>query len=237
MRLRRVRVASLAADELVLVSAQAHYVRDVLRLAVGTPLELFDGRGASARATLTQVDAEVRARVDERYPAAVGPELIIAMATPKGDRADWAVEKLTELGVTRLVWLVCERSVVVPREDGKRLARWERIAEAAAGQSRRNDVPVIVPPMPFAEAVAELGGGVIAHMDGGPVATVFGARADLPLTALIGPEGGFTAGELAMAEAAGYSRVGLARHVLRSETAAMAAAVAMGNVAREPVQV
>lgn len=234
MRLRRVRVAELVADELILESARAHYVRDVLRLAVGTPVELFDGRGASARATLVQVEGEVRVRVDERYPAATGPEVIIAMATPKGDRADWAVEKLTELGVTRIVWLVCERSVVVPREDGKRLARWERIAEAAAGQSRRNDVPVIVPPMPFAEAIAELGGGVIAHMDGRPIAGVFAAQSELPLTTLIGPEGGFTASELAMAERAGYSRVGLARHILRAETAAMAAAVVMGN-AREPV--
>ncbi len=230
MRLRRLRVPSLAGDELGLLSAQAHYIRDVLRLGAGTIVELFDGLGNAAKATLVQVDAAaVRLRVDERYPGETATAITIAMATPKGDRADWAVEKLTELGVTRLVWLVCERSVAVPREDGKKLARWERLAEAAASQSGRNDVPVIEAPMPFADAVAELGGGAIAHMGGEPLARLVASRPDMPLVCLIGPEGGFTSSELETAAAAGYSRVGLARHVLRSETAAMAAAVALSN--------
>jgi 16S rRNA (uracil1498-N3)-methyltransferase len=234
MRLRRLRVPSLTSEELALVSAQAHYVRDVLRLGAGAVIELFDGRGNAAKATLVQVDASaVRLRVDGRYAGEAAAAITIAMATPKGERADWAVEKLTELGVTRLVWLVCERSVAVPRDDGKKLARWERLAEAAAGQSGRNDVPVIEAPVPFTEAVAELGGGAIAHMGGLPLAKLVAARPEMPLVCLIGPEGGFTRGELEMAEAAGYSRVGLARHVLRSETAAMAAAVALSNADRE----
>ena len=230
MRLRRLRVPSLAGDELELLSAQAHHARDVLRLGLGTAVELFDGRGNAARATLVQVDAAgVRARIEERYPGESAAAITIAMATPKGDRADWAVEKLTELGVTRLVWLVCERSVAVPREDGKKLARWERLAEAAASQSGRSDVPLIEPPMAFTEAVAELGGGAIAHMGGEPLAHLLAARPETPSVCLIGPEGGFTSGELETAAAAGYIRVGLARHVLRSETAAVAAAVALGN--------
>lgn len=233
MKLRRLRVPSLAGDELELVSAQAHYVRDVLRLGVGTVVEVFDGQGNAARATLTHVDsAAVRARLDERYRGEPAAAVTIAMATPKGDRADWAVEKLTELGVTRLVWLVCERSVAVPREDGKKLARWVRLAEAAASQSGRSDIPTIEAPTQFAEAVAELGGGVIAHMGGEPLAKLMASRPEIPRVCLIGPEGGFTSSELEIAESAGYSRVGLARHVLRSETAAMAAAVAMSNADR-----
>lgn len=230
MKLRRLRVASLVADELTLASAQAHYVRDVLRLAVGTELEVFDGHGKAARAVIAKSETTgVTLTLGERYGGELATAVTVAMATPKGDRADWAVEKLTELGVTRIVWLVCERSVVVPREDGKRLERWRRIAEAAAGQSGRNDVPEIVAPVPFAEAVAELGAGVIAHPGGDTIGQTLTARPELPLVCLIGPEGGFTGSELAMAEAAGYIRVSLARYVLRSETAAVAAAVAMAN--------
>ena len=235
MKLRRLRVPSLAGDELGLVSAQAHYVRDVLRLGPGTVVELFDGHGNAAKATLLQVDpGAVRVRIDARYQGEAAAAVTIAMATPKGDRADWAVEKLTELGVRRLVWLVCERSVAVPREDGKKLARWERLAEAAAGQSGRSDVPVIEAPMPFADAVAELGGGAIAHMGGESLVKLVAAQPELPLVCLIGPEGGFTNSELETATAAGYLRVGLARHVLRSETAAMAAAIALSNASRDP---
>jgi 16S rRNA (uracil1498-N3)-methyltransferase len=83
--------------------------------------------------------------------------------------------------------------------------------------------------MPFAEAVAELGGGAIAHMGGESLAKLVAERPEMPLVCLIGPEGGFTSSELETAAAAGYSRVGLARHVLRSETAAMAAAVALSS--------
>jgi 16S rRNA (uracil1498-N3)-methyltransferase len=234
MKRRRLRVSTLNVGEIRLASALAHYARDVLRLTVGHEVEIFDGRGGGARATLTQVDDQgVVLSVLERYEVASGVPLTVAMATPKGDRADLAVEKLTELGVTRIVWLVCARSVVVPRDEGKRSERWGRIAEAAAAQSLRHDVPMIEAPVPFAEALELLGGGLIAHPDGQSVAHVLRDNAALPYTCLIGPEGGFTVDELAMAARAGYSRVSLARTVLRSETAAIAAAAAMEQASRD----
>ncbi len=235
MKRRRLFITTLNVAEIALSSAAAHYARDVLRLQRGNEVEIFDGRGGGARAELTQVDDKgVVLRVLERFDVVAGVPLTIAMATPKGDRADLAVEKLTELGVTRIVWLVCTpRSVVVPREDGKRSERWGRIAEAAASQSLRRDVPAIDPPMPFAEAVESLGGGLIANPDGASAGKLFAANPALPYTCLIGPEGGFTEDELAMAARAGYSRVCLARTVLRSETAAIAAAAAMEQASRE----
>lgn len=216
--MRRVKVESVVHDRFALSAKEYHYVRNVLRLPVDTELELFDGRGQAVRARLDGEEVTVLERF-EVLSRAVG---VIAVATPKGDRADWIVEKCTELGVARLVWTICERSVVIPREEGKRLERYQRLAEAAARQSGRNDVPSIEPPVKLVEAMRELGGGCIAHFGGIPLPQAL-ANGAAP-TLLIGPEGGFTDAEVAAAEAAGFVRVSLAATVLRTETAAVAAA-------------
>lgn len=217
--MRRLKVSSVDGEVFALSAKELHYVRNVLRLAPGVTLELFDGRGGVVRALLADDGSLI---VQERFSGQAAATSVIAVATPKGDRADWIVEKCVELGVGRVLWLVCERSVVVPREDGKRLERFQRLAESAARQSGRNDVPVIEPAVKFADAVKSLGGGCIAQMGGAPLADVLG-HGTLP-NVLIGPEGGFTDGELATAESAGFVRIRLAPHILRTETAAVAAA-------------
>ncbi|MCU1346901.1 MAG: methyltransferase, RsmE family, partial [Acidimicrobiia bacterium] len=132
----------------------------------------------------------------------------------KGDRPEWLVQKLTEIGVDRIVPLVAARSVV--RWDGDRatsaLERLRRVAREAAMQSRRPRLPVVEAPVPFATAVAWPGACVTSPEGSAPSLTH-------PVV-LVGPEGGWTDEELAAAGA----QTTLGQQVLRSETAALVAA-------------
>lgn len=233
---RRLPVATLESESLELDGDAMHYVVHVLRLGVGDSVELFDGRGAVGRGEIIDISAgRARLRVVERRRADEAHcALHVALATPKGERADWVVEKLTELGVARIVWLVCERSVVIPR-GSNRQARWLRLAEAAARQCGRATVPIIEGPVTLAEfatqaAVHKLVADRSAQRD------LWSAAAELTgITHLVvGPEGGFSDPELAMLRDEGYTTARLAGYTLRVETAAVAAAaVVAAAVERE----
>lgn len=148
----------------------------------------------------------------ERVPRPA-PAVTVAFAVVKGQRPEWAVQKLTEIGVDRIVPLLTARSVVrwPPGEAGRQVARLRRVAREAAVQSRRLWLPVIEGVTPVAALAAEPG-AVLAHFDGDPPSL------DRPVV-LVGPEGGWDDAELAAAP----GRVGLGPSVLRAETAAMVA--------------
>jgi 16S rRNA (uracil1498-N3)-methyltransferase len=146
--------------------------------------------------------------------------LTLAVALPKGDRQKWLVEKLTELGVPRLVPLVTTRGVAEATPAA--VERLGRSVIEACKQCGRDTLMAIAEPRTVAEVVAAhraTGGIVVADRGGAPLAGF-----DRPVVALVGPEGGFTAEELAAVEAAGGRRVSLGPHVLRIETAAIALA-------------
>jgi RsmE family RNA methyltransferase len=140
---RRIHTSQVRAGELTVSDREAHHARDVLRLSTGEPVELFDDAGTVARGTIVACDARsVVVRVEEvaaeeATPAAI--RLTLAAAVPKGDRADWMIEKLSELGVERFIPLATARSVVLPEGRNKR-DRWTRIATEAAKQSQRRGV-------------------------------------------------------------------------------------------------
>ena len=141
------------------------------------------------------------------------PRVTVAFAVVKGERPEWAVQKLTEIGVTRIVPLQTSRSVVrwPLGEASAQLARLRRVAREAAVQSRRVWLPVVEGVAPF-DAVAAEAGAALAH-PGGAAPSL-----DRP-TLLVGPEGGWDEAELA----SGPSLVGLGPTVLRTETAALVA--------------
>jgi 16S rRNA (uracil1498-N3)-methyltransferase len=196
--LRRASAHLLVADlnNPELDDATLHHVRRVLRVRDGEPITLTDGAGG--------------------WPA-VDPPLTLAVAAPKGERAEWLVQKCTEAGVDRIVWIATERSVV--RWDGERaerhLARLRRIASEAALQSRRVWLPVIEGPVPAAEVLPT---AVIAEPGGRPV-----AGGDT--TVAVGPEGGWSDAEVKLAR----DHVSLGPNVLRVETAALAAVILMAD--------
>ncbi|HEY5663785.1 MAG TPA: RsmE family RNA methyltransferase [Ilumatobacter sp.] len=193
-----------------LAEADAHHLFRVLRVRDGEIVTVTDGAGSwrVCRATggTIAVDGDV---ATEPPPAA---PLTIAFALPKMDRPDWIVQKLTELGVDRIVILHAERSVVRWPGDrvDKHLAKLRRVAREAVQQARRVWVPEIVGPLAAAAVLPE---AVAAEPGGRPL-----VAADRCIA--IGPEGGWTSDELRLARAT----VSLGSAVLRVETAALAAA-------------
>jgi 16S rRNA (uracil1498-N3)-methyltransferase len=254
---RRIHVPVLRPGELILAPAEAHHARDVLRLETGSAVEVFDDAGAVSDGSLvlrgTQVAVRVeRVRAGEGASDAKGIALTVAAAVPKGERADWMIEKLSELGVATFIPLAAARSVVLPEGRNKR-ERWVRIATESAKQSRRVGVMGIAPLTPTSALLDQLrpaSGSNMPHVTNhspalsawylstDPAARpIAHALHDLPrsaaLTALIGPEGGWTEGEHAAFAATSLTPIRLTRTVLRVETAAIAVAAVVGSVENE----
>jgi 16S rRNA (uracil1498-N3)-methyltransferase len=241
---RRVHVPTVRPGEIALGEHEAHHLRDVLRLETGAPLEVFDDAGAVGRAVVVACSARgVTVRVDEVTAGADrGLRWTIAAAVPKGNRADWMIEKLSELGASRFVPLAAGRSVVLPEGRGKR-QRWERIAVEAAKQSKRRGVMTIADLTPLPEAIKRLEGaaGWVLSTAGdavpmGQALLVSPARRKRDLTIFIGPEGGWTDDELRLFAQSALTPVRLTATILRVETAAVAAAAIVGAVLAPALQ-
>ena len=200
----------------VLDDDDAHHLTRVLRLRAGQKVSVSDGRGAwricEWRDGLLVSVGDVSV---ENAPTDV---LTVALSPVKGDRTDWAIEKLVEVGIDRIVVLAPVERSVVRWDDTKSLAnieRFRRISRAAAAQCRRVFLPTVEGPVPLSDVVA--GTNVaIAEPGGSPVL-------DGVTTIVVGPEGGFTEGEVALAGAT----VDLGPTVLRADTAAVVAATLM----------
>jgi len=223
---------TLAQSAIMLPPAVAHYVIHVLRLRVGDELGAFDGTGQECRLRVTRISPTHVQGERVALLATVTPSprpFILGQALPKGAKMDLIVEKCSELGLTTLVPLYTDRTVV--REASERLAgkmaRWQRIAAAAARQCGRRMLLDVQPPM-------ALGDFCVCYRSA-PVKLVcweeeqhHGMRQALtrltdqsPIVILIGPEGGLTVDEVEMARTHGFTTVSLGPRVLRTETAAI----------------
>jgi 16S rRNA (uracil1498-N3)-methyltransferase len=201
-------VADLDRPELL--GEDRHHFERVLRLRPGAPITISDGQGAWRWAGF---GAELTVRSEVSLVPAPEPAVTIGFALLKGERPELVVQKLTEIGVDRIVPLRADRCVV--QWGGERaerhLARLRRVAREAAMQCRRARLPEILPVATTARLAAEPG-AVLADASGDPP--------DLrrPLV-LVGPEGGWSETERELA----VPRVALGPHVLRAETAAIVA--------------
>ncbi|MGE3540016.1 MAG: 16S rRNA (uracil(1498)-N(3))-methyltransferase [Candidatus Tectimicrobiota bacterium] len=210
----------------------AHYLHHVLRLRVGDELAAFDGTGRECQIRLTCVSPA--AVLGERLTALPMPTqapkpLILGQAMPKGTKIELIIEKCSELGLTTLVPLYTTRTIVrdTPERLAGKMARWQRLAMAAARQCGRRILLDIAVPMSVAE--------FCAAYDRAPTKLVCweeerqqGLQAVLaqqggrsPVVALVGPEGGFTREEVDLARQAGFRSVTLGPRILRTETAAI----------------
>lgn len=228
---RRVFIPTMQAGEAHLSDEESSYVRKVLRMGPGDEVQAFDGAGRLAKGHLLDVPRRGLVRVALEAPTIVpfaGRQVRVGLSCPKGERADWAVEKLTELGVRHITWLPLERSGFTPPPS--RSERFVRVAIAAVRQSRRAYLPQIDSASSLEEFLGACPQGMIAHPKGEPLMRYLGAPLPEHLGALVGPEGGWTPGELEQCTHAGYTRVWLNQHILRVETAAVvAAAVLLGT--------
>ncbi|MFM7245616.1 MAG: RsmE family RNA methyltransferase [Planctomycetaceae bacterium] len=209
-----------------LVGDEARHLVRVMRCRVGDEVVVFDGRGMSWQARVAAVGRD-EAVVDlgavrEASPPPTVP-LTLAVALPKGERQRWLVEKLTELGVERLLPLVTTRGVAEATPAA--VERLRRGVIEACKQCGRDTLMAIGEPRTCADLARDRGPEtslVVADRDGSPFAEAVGGPQ--PLTAVVGPEGGLTAEEITVLEAHGGRRVTLGPHVLRVETAAIAVA-------------
>jgi 16S rRNA (uracil1498-N3)-methyltransferase len=226
-----------AGDTIVLTGAEAHHAATVKRLAVGEPALLADGQGGLAEARARQVspDRVVFDVLSCRRLEPPEPRLVVVQALPKGERAELAVELLTELGVDEIVPWSADRAISQWKGDrvAKGVAKWQRAAQEAAKQSRRARIP----------AVSQLAGSteVARRIAAARVALLLDSDADEPLSGVavphagelllvVGPEGGLSPAELALFAGRGGRPVRLGAEVLRTSTAG-AAALAVLSVA------
>jgi 16S rRNA (uracil1498-N3)-methyltransferase len=217
-----------AGDRAILEGDEARHLTRVLRAKVGDVVSLFDGKGREWPARVASIGRD-RVELDAGQPHADatpnGIPVALAVALPKGDRQKWMVEKLTELGATRLIPLETTRGVAEATASAQ--ARLERVVIEACKQCGRNTLMEIAAGRPLDRLLAEVGSGacvVIAHPGGRAFDAAAMPTATTEMIALVGPEGGFTDEELAVAERAGAIRVSLGPHILRVETAAIALA-------------
>jgi 16S rRNA (uracil1498-N3)-methyltransferase len=208
--------------------ASRHLIK-VLRLQAGAEVCVFDGCGTEiegriVRARAAGVEVELGARHRVPLPLA---SITLLQSVPRGDRMDFIVQKTTELGVTRIVPVLSARGMVKPPPGKTR--RWRTIAQEAARQSGRADVPEVAEVTALDAALAgaaEAGGTRLVLWEEEralPLRQILVQTPPLPVTLLVGPEGGLSQEEVASARAQGFRTVGLGPRILRVETAALVA--------------
>lgn len=221
--------SSSQTDRVTFPPEQSRQIRTVLRLRPGDCVVALDGAGQELLIRLDDVRLEVQGTVESRGRNQAEPDLSVVLyqGVLKAAKFEMVLQKCTEIGVAGFVPMSTSRSV--PSEPGgPKLRRYETIVREAAEQSRRGKVPLVSDPVPYVEAVrnAVTRGQVVllweeehhVHLDEVP-RTPPGGRMSL----FVGPEGGFTAEEVAQAREAGAHIASLGPRILRAETAAIAA--------------
>lgn len=211
---------------------QAHQVSRVLRLKAGDQIEVLDNAGWEYEVRLMAVSRyQVTGSIIERREAQGEPavHLSLYMSLLKRDKFEWVLQKGTEVGVSRFVPLVTQRSLVQDIDiKQSKFDRWQKIIQEAAEQSRRGRIPVLGQPIRFAAAMAEVNTAVALipweEATEMIIRQALAGKAPESIALFIGPEGGFTAEEVRQAADKGIVAVTLGKRILRAETAAVVAA-------------
>lgn len=217
-------------DRVVLDREETHHLRRVLRLAPGARVAVCDGRGRAVAAKVRELGSEeaVLSLEEEVATLAESPlEMTLGLGLAKGEAVDQVVRQATEMGVQRLIPFVSTYSEkVTPERAARRWDRWQRQARESLKSCQRLYLPAVLPVQEFAAVLegpeevkflfyeADRGGGMASPLSRGRPAGV---------RVLIGPEGGFTPEEVALAREAGFQVVSLGPRRLRVETAALTA--------------
>jgi len=205
-----------------------HLVR-VLRARVGQEFDLAAADFVRRGRITAIADHRVEFELGETVPASSAPNVTLLLAVFKFDRMEWAIEKCTELGVSRFVPVIARRTDAhLASASLKRAERWRRVAFQAAEQSRRTTPPEIAAPLKLQEALKLAGDLRIVLAESEPethLRDVLVSHSSAGETILaIGPEGGWADDELQLFQKAGWISASLGSTILRAETAAIAAA-------------
>ncbi len=217
-------------DATVIEGADARHIAGALRMTIGEALTLCDGKGTDFACTITGVEREsVTLRVETATPTTAEPSLAVTlyMGLPKGDKMELIIQKAVELGVTAIVPVATARCIVKldGKDAAKKQARWQKIANEAAGQSGRGILPVVETPITWKQALArfEQENTLLCYEGGGAPIGQLVSPADTAVSLVVGPEGGFDPAEVEAVTAVGGRVATLGPRILRCETAPLAA--------------
>jgi len=234
-------------NEVLIGGAEAKHIVTVLRKRKGDGINMFDGDGNEFRVRILEIDRSgglprIKGEIITRKRRETETKLKISLfqSIPKGNKMDFIIQKSTEIGVSEIIPIITERTIV--KLDCKRMKertlRWQKIAQEAAKQSRRNFIPQVGPVLDFPQALKEFSErrsrmGIIAwemeekdRLREALRSSVGCGISHLPLAIFIGPEGGFTPEEVEKARRVGVFPVSLGSRVLRTETAGLVVAIA-----------
>jgi len=216
-----------------LLGPNAAHLARVLRARVGQEFDIVCGETVRLGTIASVSDQRVEFILGDAVAEGIEREIILLMAIYKFDRMDWAVEKCTELGATRIIPVIARRTDShLATAAAKRVERWRRIAHEAAQQSRRLSPPQIdeavkLKPALTLEAPTRL---LLNENERSENIRESLTEAAAPIALAVGPEGGWAEEELALFDAAGWRSVTLGSTILRAETAAIAALAAIAAI-------
>ncbi len=234
MRRFKIDARAIVKRACIIRDPDANHIVNVLRLKAGDRVVLFDGAGQEYEALIAKIlRGEVRLSIERSRRCQVESPVRITLAQGflKDKKMDTLIRQLTELGISRWIPFFGARSV--PRPDAKRLvkrvARWQKIADEALKQCGRAQAPRIETAPDFSEMLRFADASTVklifwvaeeaAFPENDPVAGTDHREVFI----VLGPEGGFTAGEIDLARQAGFQTVSLGPRILRAETATIAA--------------
>lgn len=224
----------IQGDRVVIQDPDLHHLVRVLRLRVGDRFFGLDGVGGLLHVELDAIEKHQALGTVVRREAAVGELTIpvtLVQGLPKGDKFEWIVQKATELGASRIVPMLTERTIVKLGDRAEdKVRRWQAIAKEAAEQCERAKVPLLEPPVAFASWLRRPDSPTtlrLACLERAGTDAIAIALASLPgaaaIEVVVGPEGGFTPTEAEALIEHGARPVSLGKRILRTETASLAA--------------
>lgn len=233
MRISRIHVADALAEnqDIRLSEKNSHYLLKVLRLKTGSRLILFNGDGFDYEAELVAIEkknAVIQIHQQSEKEARPKLEIHLGIGLSKGDRMDQVLQKATELGVTEITPLLTEHSVVKlrPEQLEKKMHHWHGVIQSACEQSGRRYLPEFHQASSLDNWLNSHGSCLKMVLDPNATAAMNEYKPAGKLVFLVGPEGGLSQMEIGQALAADFNQARLGPHVLRTETAPLAAIAA-----------
>jgi len=227
MTRRRWIADEVSATHAAITGAHADHLIRVLRARVGQEFDIATGAVVHRGRIVTIKEGRVEFELGEEVSTSSAVALTLLLAVFKFDRMEWAIEKCTELGVTRIVPVIARRTDAhLASAAAKRAERWRRIALQAAEQSRRITPPEIVDPIKLPDAVTLTASSRIVLAESEQetlLRAIVTSHSAVEIVLAIGPEGGWTQEELELFQTAGWISASLGNTILRAETAAIAA--------------
>ena len=230
-------VSQTFAEEMQIVGADAHHISNVLRMRVGQHIQIVSSDRVTALMEIKALTTDAAfVRLVKRIEQVNEPSvrIILAQGLAKGEKMDFIIQKAVEVGVNTIVPVAMEYSVVKldKNKAEKKVERWQKIAEEAAKQSKRDIVPEVTSVMDLDEALHSFAGSAKLMAYEGEtkaglkkVLSAIQNREEILL--IIGPEGGIAEKELKAAELAGAQTFSLGNRILRTETAGLVSATAI----------